>query len=274
MARNYISVDQVVNDFLLNVDVDDYAGHATDISVRTHALRGIRELGFDVNKMVKSIKLPVESNDTVELPDDFVDYIKIGVVGSNGVVYVLGENKNINQSMTYVLDSSGNPIDSDDDGVFDRVESKGPTNSGSPNVDLIENGLDSFVFRNYLYDGGLGALYGFGGGKSFGQFRMNLEQNRVEISGNTDASEIVMEYISDEARSSNPVIHVYAEEALMAYIYYKIVERKASVPASEKARARSEYYNERRKANARMKSVSKDDILKTIRKNFKQSPKY
>jgi len=274
MARNYISVDQVVNDFLLNVDVDDYAGHATDISVRTHALRGIRELGFDVNKVVKSIKLPVESNDTVELPDDFVDYIKIGVVGSNGVVYVLGENKNINQSMAYVLDSNGNPIDSDDDGVFDRVESKGPTNSGSPTVDLVENGLDSFVFRNYLYDGGFGALYGFGGGKSFGQFRMNLEQNRIEISSNTDAAEVVMEYISDEARSSNPVIHVYAEEALMAYIYYKIVERKASVPANEKARARSEYYNERRKANARMKSVSKDDILKTIRKNFKQSPKY
>lgn len=274
MARNYISVDQVVNDFLLNVDVDDYAGHATDISVRTHALRGIRELGFDVQKIVKSIKLPIESNDTIELPDDFVDFIKIGIVGSNGIVHVFGENKNINQSMAYVLDSNGNQIDSDDDGVFDRVDSKGPTASGSPEVDLVENGLESFIFRNYLYDGGLGVLYGFGGGKTFGQFRLNLEQNRIEISNTTNASEVVMEYISDEARSSNPVVHVYAEDALMAYIYYKIVERKTSVPANEKARARAEYYNERRKANARMKSVSKDDILRTIRKNFKQSPKY
>ena len=42
----------------------------------------------------------------------------------------------------------------------------------------------------------------------------------------------------------------------------------------EKMRARQEYYNERRIANARLKSFSKDEALKIIRKNFKQSPKY
>ena len=87
------------------------------------------------------------------------------------------------------------------------------------------------------------------------------------------ADEYVIEYICDEARSENPTVHIYAEEALRAYMYYKIVERKASVPANEKARARSEYYNERRKANARIKAFSKEEALKTIRKNFKQSPK-
>jgi hypothetical protein len=67
---------------------------------------------------------------------------------------------------------------------------------------------------------------------------------------------------------------VYAEEALRAYIYYRMVERKSSVPANEKARARQEYYNERRIANARMKSFSKDELMRTIRKNYKQSPKF
>ena len=43
---------------------------------------------------------------------------------------------------------------------------------------------------------------------------------------------------------------------------------------AEKARARSEFYNERRKANARLKAFSQEEALKTIRKNFKQSPKY
>ena len=40
------------------------------------------------------------------------------------------------------------------------------------------------------------------------------------------------------------------------------------------ARARSEYYNERRKANARLSTFTKDEALKTIRKNFMQAPKY
>jgi hypothetical protein len=67
---------------------------------------------------------------------------------------------------------------------------------------------------------------------------------------------------------------VYAEEALRCYIYYKLVERKTTVPANEKNRARSEYYNERRKANARLSHFTKDEALTTIRKNFMQAPKY
>ena len=108
----------------------------------------------------------------------------------------------------------------------------------------------------------------------YGNFRVNLDQNRIELEANDSISEIVIEYVADEARSKNPSVHVYIEEALMAYMYYKIIERKSSVPANEKARARQEYYNERRKANARMKSFGKEDALRTIRKNYKQSPKF
>ena len=35
-----------------------------------------------------------------------------------------------------------------------------------------------------------------------------------------------------------------------------------------------EWYNERRKANARLSTFTKDEALKTIRKNFKLAPKY
>ena len=40
-----------------------------------------------------------------------------------------------------------------------------------------------------------------------------------------------------------------------------------------KQRARKEYYNELRKAKARLSSFTKEDALQVIRKNFKQSPK-
>ena len=120
----------------------------------------------------------------------------------------------------------------------------------------------------------MGRLYGTGGGYLSGEYRVNFEQNRIEIESNDDISEVVIEYIADEARSTDPEVHVYAEEALRCYIYYKIIERKSSVPSNEKARARAEYYNERRKANARLSNFTKDEALKTIRKNFMQAPKY
>jgi hypothetical protein len=275
MARNKVPLDQIINDFIVTIAEDDYAGYASDTQIRTHALRGIREMGFDMSNVVRSLKLSLNSaNNTVELPDDFVDWSKVGVVGSDNLLYVLGENNNLNYSQAYVnasgakTGSSSTAVDSDADGVFDRIDDKTPTaNSLNP------SGFNSAVFRDYYY-GSQAAIYGAGGGRYRGEFRVNLDQNRIEVSPMSGVSEVVIEYVADEARSKNPSIHVYLEEALTSYMYYKIIERKASVPANEKSRARTEYYNERRKANARIKSFTKEEALKTIRKNFKQSPKF
>jgi len=267
MARNLVTVEQVVNDFVLTLDSDDYVNNVSDVVIKNVALRGIREMGFDMLKRVRSIKLTKNSNDTVTLPDDFVSLIKIGIVGNDGLVSVFGENKNINYSQKYSTDSSGNIIDSDGDGIADRVDSK----TGSTGSLFSED--DFMTFSNYIFQGGVGQLYGLGGGFYSGQYRLNEDQNRIEVSGGT-FSEVVIEYIADEARSVNPTVHVEAEEALRSYIYYKLVERKGSVPLGEKGRARQEYYNERRKANARLKAFSGEEALKTIRKNFKQAPKY
>ena len=275
MARNTVPLNQIINDFIITMAEDDFAGTASDNQVRTHALRGIRELGFDVSNKIRSLKLTINSaNNTVELPDDYVGWSKIGVVGSDNLVYVLGENKNINYSQAYdagagvKAPTSATANDSDNDGVYDRIDDK--TSTGDVG---IQSGFNSTIFRDYYY-GAQNAVYGAGGGRYRGEFRVNLDQNRIEISPISGVSEIVIEYVADEARSKNPEVHVYLEEALMSYMYYKIIERRSSVPANEKARARQEYYNERRKANSRMKSFTKEEALKTIRKNFKQSPKF
>jgi hypothetical protein len=269
MARDTVSLEQIVNDYILTLDGDDYVNNSNAVVIRNYALRGIREMGFDILKRIKSLKLSVNTdNDTVDLPDDFVDYVKIGVVGSDGLIYVFAENKNQNMAMKYVTDSAGNPVDSDGDGVFDRVDAK-TEGVGRASVSDFE----SYTFRNFLYEGNIGRAYGIGGGKYSGEFRINNEQNRIELYSTAGYSEVIIEYIADEARSTNPSIHIYAENALRSYIYYRLIERKANVPMVEKSRARQEYYNERRIANARLKSFTKEEALKTIRKNYKQSPK-
>ena len=269
MARDTVSVDQIVNDFMLTLDGDDYANNANGMLVRNYALRGIREMNFDIQKKVKSLLLTVDTaKDTVDLPDDFVDYIKIGAVGFDGLIYVFGENKNISAALKYKTDSAGNNVDSDNDGVFDRKDAKQEASRASST-----SNIQDYEFRNFLYQGYTGRAYGAGGGRYSGEFRVNYEQNRIELFSTPEYSELAIEYIADEARSTNPSIHIYAENALRSYIYYRLVERKSNVPMGEKMRARQEYYNERRLANARLKSFTKEEALKTIRKNYKQSPK-
>lgn len=288
---NKVKLSQIIKDFIITSDGDDYANNVSDFAIRNFALRGIREIGFDIGKKIKSIKRTIDTtNDTVSLPDDFVDLLKVGVVGADGVIHVLNQNKHINYSRQILQDTTaGTTVDSvtvDDDTININISDEGPLNINS---NLILNrqpsknsttgsttssdDQDFYVFENYLYQGGSGRLYGIGGGHGVGQYRLNLDEDRIELKI-SDSSEVVLEYIADEARSTDPEVHVYAEEALRSYMYYKIVERKSSVPANEKARARTEYYNERRKANSRLSNFTKEEALSTIRRNFMQAPKY
>ena len=57
MARNLITVTEVVNDFILTLDGDDYAANVSDTLVHNYALRGIRDMGFDLMERVRSVKL-------------------------------------------------------------------------------------------------------------------------------------------------------------------------------------------------------------------------
>jgi len=278
--HNHVSLRQIIDNFVITMDSDDYISNVNDAAIRNIALRGIRELGFDVTSRIRSVKRNVGSNNTVGLPDDYVDLTKLGIV-SDGIVYVLGENKNINMSQRVHQTGTDagdpntqfnfGPLDIPANSIRNRIDDVTDTDgtSGSNDVDY-----DFYVFQNYLYQGGLGRLYGSGGGHLRGYYRVNLEQNRIELDTSSDVTEVVLEYVADEARQTYPVVHVYAEEALRCYMYYKLCERKSTVPQGEKARARQEYYNERRKAKARMSNFTKEEALKTIRQNFRQSPKH
>jgi len=286
MSMNKVKLSQIIKDFIITSDGDDYANSVSDSAIRNFALRGIREIGFDLGKKVKSIKRTVDTtNDTVTLPDDFVDILKVGVVGADGVIHVLNQNKHINYSRKILQDTSADGVNTADT-INTTVSSSGPLNieaneilnrqasKNSTTGSTASGDQDFYLFENYLHQGGLGRLYGVGGGHAVGEYRLNLDEDRIELKIGGSRSEVVLEYIADEARSTDPEVHVYAEEALRSYIYYKIIVRKSSVPANEKARARAEYYNERRKANARLSNFTKEEALSTIRRNFKQAPKY
>ena len=245
MAQDTVSLEQIVTDFVFSIDSDDYVNNVSDTMVRNLALRGIRDLGFDIMKRIKAANLNVSATNTVTLPADYVDLLKIGIVGEDGLVYVFGENKNKNLLAN---------------------------NAGDLPDYLL--GYSDFIYRNFVNSTTNGRLYGYGGGHYSGEYRINLGENRIELTLGTGTDTVYIEYIADEALAADPSVHVYAEQAIRAYIYYHLVERKSNVPAVEKARARQEYYSERRLANARLKSFSKEEALKTIRKNFVQSPKY
>lgn len=197
MSHNKVKLSQIIRDFILTSDSDDFANNVSDSAIRNFALRGIREIGFDLGKSTKSLKLDINSsNNTVSLPDDFVDLSKIGVVGSDGLVYVFTQNKNLNMSrrMQTATDTSlddqgkyggalpdgvtdealtggltdvfdANPANISANSIGDRIDDKNSTTgAGHGQGDL----RDYYIFDNYLFEGGFGRMYGIGGGHHHG----------------------------------------------------------------------------------------------------------
>ena len=146
MSHNKVKLSQIIRDFIITSDGDDYANNVSDSAIRNFALRGIREIGFDLGKKIKSLKLSVNSdNNTVALPDDFVDMVKMGVVGNDGVVYVFGQNKNLNMSRRMQtstdteLDDAGKYGGTLPDGITDETLQGNLTDvfdSGTMNIGL------------------------------------------------------------------------------------------------------------------------------------------
>jgi len=73
MATSYafIPLDQVINDYIIAMQEDDYASNVSDYQIRQYALRGIREFGMDISANIKSTQLTVnEQYGYVEIPSD------------------------------------------------------------------------------------------------------------------------------------------------------------------------------------------------------------
>jgi len=242
MASNYTNISQIVENYMIQRGEDDYSKYAERGQVRHWALLGYRELQSDILGEVKQTELAITSNPYVELPADYLDYTFIGVKGDDCKLHPMGQRENM---------YFGTCI---------------PSAAGT---------IDDLPWL-YLV-GGRGGSYGVPTGRNSnnanGEYRIDKENNRIEISSNINGSSIVLEYIADASLNADPTLHKYAEMALYAYIYYRLISRKTSVPMNEKVRAEREWIKEKKKARRRLNSFTTEEVLEALRIGNKQAPK-
>ena len=219
------------------------------------ALRGLKELSFDVVQDIRVAELSVSSSGIVDLPNDYVKYTKIGTCG-DGRVRTLGLDNDL--CLPRATDSCGAPVvKSSSDGLDSNIE-------------------DIYWFMSWRDGESLGKIYGLGGGQNdYGYYRIDKEKNQLFLSSDFSGGNIVLEYISDGSSSDgNYQVHTFAEEALRSYVYWKSIQRKRYMNIQEKQLAQQDWYNQKRLALSRFSSFTKSEALAQSRKNFKQSPKF
>ena len=229
-----ITVDQVVTNLIAE------QGHLTThdrLRLLHIANRGLKELTYDVLGSTKVTLIDVDNTLRIDLPVDYLDYEFVGVIDGNYRLEPLGFNNRIP-----LYGSVNNQTEFD----------------------------DQYVAVN-------GGMFGIGGGQNRNGYfspKIDEENNQMILSSVAVGLTVYLEYISDGRDTDGlTVIHPYAEEALMSWIYWKSIQRSRHFPQSEKQAARKDYYNDKRLALSRLKAFTKEEALQQFRKGFKQSPK-
>ena len=263
----YVTLKEVVDNFMMSRDSDDHHGTVARYKVVFQAMRGLRELYYDVLREVKAIELELSPNLNVILPPDFVNYTRISWVDDKGQLHPMAVDNSMSIAKAYLQDNEyGLLFDSDGEvligsGVREAAVSSGDKdksyyqyhfcNTFSPNNDL------SKVFSN-------------------GRYRVDKSNGLIQFGADAMGKNIVLEYISDGlynkcAGSPEETIkvHKFAEGTLMDFIYYELIKNRRRVPANEKNRARKEYYNSRKNTKQRINAVRVSELLQVFKGSTK-----
>lgn len=201
--------------------------------------RALVDMLFDVTAEAITVRLPVSGNKTVPFPNDYLSWIKIGILNNNGEVSTL----KINNALTTYKDTNPNRLEKLTADVSDAFPF------------LLSNPY----YLNFYYNGQYQPLFGVGGGLvQFGECRVDDKNNLIILPPDFRFDSIILEYISSPEKNGDYTVPIVCQEAIIAFIKWK-----------SKQGAREEYIAE--KINARRRMPKKKVHLQSINQTLRES---
>lgn len=235
----FISLDECITDYLNESEqsINKY------YKVWHLAYRALTELGLDAFFFVKSVKLPVNANLTVTLPEDYLMYSKVGILNDRGEIITMG----VNNKLTTAYDLQPTRIEQTQD----------------PNAATYYTGLGIYWY-NYWDGSSYGNLYGMPSGAPFiGSFKIDNANGVIVLSENFCYPYVMLEYTSCPKEGGEYYLPVQFKEAVISYLRWKdkiSTPSKTHVDNASLGARRHEFFNDRRLAIARFDPVNLPDL--------------
>jgi len=168
-------------------------------------LRALVQMNQQVSAEPLTVRIPVSSNKTVPFPTDCLTWTKIGILNSNGEVSTL----KINNALTTFRDTNPNRLSDLTADITDSI-------TGIPNAPF---------FFNYYYNNTYFNLFGVGTGLvQYGSCRVDDENRLVILGFDFEYDSIIFEYISTPQRNGDYRVLLSFQEAIIAFIKWKLKE--------------------------------------------------
>lgn len=246
------TVDSIVKEYLIEIGDSGLSRYARFYQ---YAISGTRQWNMDMSGVPVIAELEMDENlDVVNLPSNYLNWVKVGIC-ADGIVYPLGENKNICLDKNY--DACGAPTGC---GTGD--------NEGVAVGDVYVSNSLSYVADHYRNGEIMGRFFGIGGGQNTnGYFRIDERSRQIKLQGLiTTLRSIYLEYLADlELVDGDFQVHPFLLETLKAWIWWKSIERDKNVGLGEKQLAEQSYSKALRLSRKRLTSTSLEEWYRAIR---------
>lgn len=166
-------------------------------------LRALVDLNFDISAEPKTVRLPINGNMTVNFPVDCISWSKIGLLNQAGEVSTL----KINNGLTTYKDVNPNRIA-----------------YLTPNInDSTSSLVNAPFFFNYWYNDGYYNLFGSDNGLvQYGECTVDDANQLVVLPADFRYDSILFEYISSPERDEDYKVQLSLQEAIIAFIKWKM----------------------------------------------------
>lgn len=221
------------------------------------AMEGARDWQIDMAKEIKTEKLKMTSHKSIILPDDYIDWVKVGIKCGDTV-------------KTFVHDTT---IATD----FDCKEGEKLPNSECADRNVWDLDTDSIPYLFHNYQGGISdrPLYGLGfKDNGLGYFKEHRETGEIQFRSVVPKnSDILLEYISDGWNpEKETVVNPLAFKLIKLYVHWQNKLYNSNTPRSHVAEAERLYWDEFDRVSYRMLDLTIEDVQDVARQAFVATP--
>ncbi len=241
----YATINSIVDNAL--IDIGENTEHMYSQFLHW-GLEALRDYSFDTSREIKTISLPMNPNKTVELPLDYVDYSKVGIVIGDRIKTFVVNNK---IELRHDVDECGNPKPKE-------------TSTSLNSLDLDFRG--GYWFNNFLGR----TRFGYGGTCfTAGYCRVDNQRGQIVFSSEVSTTEVYLEYITNGMNpSGESTVNEYAAKVIKLYILWMRKENSSKFGLNQILHARNMYYNELRMVRSRLSKFSIQDFIEATRKGY------
>jgi hypothetical protein len=276
----YVKLKDIIDNYMVGYVGDGkIIQNAKKSDVLFFAKRSLQEFSYDTLKSIKSQELTIPESLSLVIPQDYVNYVALSWIDSNGVKRPIYPNNNltINPYEKLLQDDRGIPTQDnfgeDLEGTSLTVERWRETNANRLLNDQALSQLDNLAYDVYGNDFGSGPwnwgrLYGLDPQYSNvnGWFGINERDGKFTFSSNLADRLIVLEYISDGlAYDLDTRVPKMAEEAMYLSISYNLLANRANVSEGMVARFKKDKRAALRNAKIRLSNIKLEEIVQVMR---------